>query len=62
MLSIQSALWHAGLVRAAGPLDILIAAYAIMNDATVLASDRDFGFIAQVSELQFEYLEPSSLS
>lgn len=62
VLSIQSALWHAGLVRAAGPLDILIAAYAIMNDATVLASDRDFGFIAQVSELQFEYLEPSSLN
>ena len=49
MLSIQSALWHAGLVRAAGPLDILIAAYAIMNDATVLASDRDFGFIAQLA-------------
>lgn len=29
MLDIQSALWNSGLMRAAGPIDILIAGYAI---------------------------------
>lgn len=56
VLDIQSALWNAGLVRAAGSLDILIAAYAIVNDATVLTADRDFVHIAQVSSLQHEYV------
>lgn len=55
-LGIQSALWKAGLVRAAGSLDILIAGYAIANDATVLTDDRDFVHIAQVCDLQHEYL------
>ena len=43
VLDIQSALRNAGLVRAAGSLDILIAGYA-MNDATVLAADHDFDY------------------
>lgn len=60
LLDIQSALWHSGLVRSAGPLDILIAGYAIVNDATVLTSDRDFDYIARVSELQHEYIAPTS--
>lgn len=60
VLDIQSALWNAGLVRAAGSVDILIAAYAIVNDATVLAADHDFGHIAMVTGLIHEYIAPSS--
>lgn len=58
-LDIQSALWNAGLIRAAGSLDILIAGYAIANDATVLTADHDFDHIATVSDLQHEYIAPS---
>jgi predicted nucleic acid-binding protein len=60
VLDIQSALWNAGLVRAAGPLDILIAGYALVNNATVLAADHDFDHIARVTDLQHEYIAPSS--
>lgn len=60
VLSIQSALWNSGLVRAAGSLDILIAGYAIVNDATVLTADHDFDRIAKVTDLQHEYIAPSS--
>ncbi len=60
LLDMQSALWSAGLVRAAGPLDILIAGYAIVNDAVVLTADHDFGHIAAVTALRHEYIAPSS--
>lgn len=60
VLDIQSALWNAGLVRAAGSLDILVAGYAIVNDATVLAADHDFDHIARVADLRHEYIAPSS--
>lgn len=59
VLDIQAALWNAGLVRAAGSVDILIAAYAIVNDATVLAADHDFDHIAKVTQLRYEYIQPS---
>ncbi|MCL2090230.1 MAG: PIN domain-containing protein [Micrococcales bacterium] len=59
VLDIQSALWRSGLVRAAGSLDILIAGYAIANDATVLAADRDFDHIAAVTDLRHEYVAPA---
>lgn len=59
VLGIQSALWTSGLVRAAGAVDILIAGYAITNDATVLAADHDFDHIAKVSSLAHEYIAPS---
>ncbi len=59
-VGIQSALWNAGLVRAAGTVDILIAAYAIANDATVLSADRDFEHIAAVSDLAYEYVAPTN--
>ncbi|CAM3472622.1 PIN domain-containing protein [Occultella aeris] len=59
VLDIQSAMWGAGLVRAAGSLDILIAAYAIVNDATVLAADHDFGHIAAVTDLSHEFIAPT---
>jgi predicted nucleic acid-binding protein len=44
-LDIQQALWNRGMVRAAGAFDCLIAAYAAVNDAVVLNSDHDFGYI-----------------
>ncbi len=43
----------------AGAIDILIAGYAIVNDATVLTADHDFDYIARVSDLQHEYVPPS---
>ncbi len=60
VLDIQSALWNSGLVRSAGALDILIAGYAIVNDATVLAADHDFDHIAEVTDLRHEYVAPSA--
>ncbi len=42
---IQQALWDSGLIRAAAAFDCLIAAYAVVNDAIILNSDRDFGYI-----------------
>lgn len=59
LLDIQTALWKSGLVRAAGPLDILIAGYALVNDATILTTDHDFGHIARVVDLQQEYIAPA---
>ncbi|WP_454137885.1 PIN domain-containing protein [Microbacterium paulum] len=44
-LDVQQALWDTGLVRAAAAFDCLIAAYAVVNDAVILNSDRDFGYI-----------------
>ncbi|MEN2742222.1 VapC toxin family PIN domain ribonuclease [Microbacterium sp. X-17] len=44
-LGIQQSLWDNGAVRAAGAFDCLIAAYAVANDAVILNSDQDFGFI-----------------
>jgi predicted nucleic acid-binding protein len=44
-LDIQQALWEIGLVPAAAAFDCLIAAYAVANDAVVLNSDQDFGYI-----------------
>jgi len=60
VLDIHSALWNAGLVRAAWSLDILIAGYAMVNNATVLAADHDFDHIARVTDLQHEFIAPSS--
>ena len=48
-LDIQQALWDRGLIRAAGAFDCLIAAYALVNDAIILNSDRDFGHIADAT-------------
>lgn len=46
VLSVQSALWGSGLVRAAGSMDTLIATYALLHDATVVSCDKDYGFIS----------------
>ena len=47
-LAIQNALWNAGLVREVGAMDVLIAAYALRNEATVIHLDRDFEHVASV--------------
>ena len=60
VLDIQAAMWNSGLVRAAGAIDILIAGYAITNDATVLTADHDFDHIARVTCLMHEYVAPSA--
>lgn len=44
-LNIQQALWDSGLLRAAAAFECLIAAYAVANDAVILNSDHDFGYI-----------------
>ncbi|GAA0417765.1 PIN domain-containing protein [Leifsonia naganoensis] len=49
-LDIQEALWGSGMVRAAAAIDCLIAAYAVANDAVVLNSDQDFGYIERATE------------
>lgn len=49
-LGIQQALWDSGLMRAAGAIDVLIAAYALANDAVILNSDQDFGYIEVASQ------------
>lgn len=48
VLDIQNALFNGGLLRAVGALDTVIAAYAIVNDATVMHYDGDFEFVARV--------------
>lgn len=45
VLEIQQALWDNGLMRGAGNADVLIAAYAIVNDLVILTADHDFGYI-----------------
>lgn len=48
VLDMQSRLWNGGLLRAAGAMDTVIAAYALKNNAAVLHYDRDFEHIASV--------------
>jgi predicted nucleic acid-binding protein len=52
-LTIQRALWMSGRVRAAAAFDCLIAAYAVVNEAVVLHSDRDFVHIAEALDGSF---------
>ena len=51
VLDLQGRLWTSGLVRAVGAVDVVIAAYALANDATVLHHDSDFEHIARVEPL-----------
>jgi predicted nucleic acid-binding protein len=59
-LDVQQALWDTGLMRAAAAFDCLIAAYAVVNDAVILNSDHDFGFIeiATRGAVRQEYVAP----
>ena len=45
VLEIQQALWDTGLMRGVGNSDVLIVAYAIVNDLTILTADHDFAHI-----------------
>jgi predicted nucleic acid-binding protein len=55
----QNALWNRGLLRAAGAMDTLIAAYAIRNKATLLHYDRDFDHIASPTpDFRHEWIVP----
>ncbi|MFX0579585.1 PIN domain-containing protein [Nocardia nepalensis] len=47
-IEIQRRLWHCGRKRAAGPIDVLIAAIALQYDATVIHYDADYQHIADV--------------
>lgn len=49
VLDLQQSLWDNGLMRAAGAVDVLIAAYAVLNDATVLSADRDFDALSRAT-------------
>ena len=51
---IQSALALAGQHRAAGSFDVLVAAFGLTYQATVLHHDRDYDVIASVTELAVE--------
>lgn len=57
-IDLQSALWRRGLVRAAGIVDLVIAAAAIVHDATVLHYDADFDHIASISGLAHRWVVP----
>lgn len=50
-LDVQQSLWDMGYARAAGALDVLIAAYAIVNEAVLLNSDHDFEYIERATGL-----------
>lgn len=51
---IQSALALAGQHRAAGSFDVLVAAFGLTYQATVLHHDRDYDLIASVTGLAVE--------
>ena len=48
VLELQNSLFKAGLFRAVGAIDTVIAAYAIVNNATVVHYDSDFEYVAQI--------------
>lgn len=48
-LEVQRRLWASGKVRAAGAVDVLIAAIAIQHDAIVVHRDNDYEQIADVA-------------
>lgn len=56
VLSVQSALWGSGLVRAAGSMDTLIASYALLNNAAVVSCDRDFGYISKALDGRLQHI------
>jgi predicted nucleic acid-binding protein len=46
ILDIRAALWNTGIGRAAGVIDVALAATAVHHDATILHYDSDFDHIA----------------
>lgn len=59
VLDIQNALYNSGLVRAVGAVDIVIAAYAIANDAVLVHYDSDFEYVAKVRpDFKHQWIAP----
>jgi len=59
ILDIRAALWSAGTGRAAGVIDVALAATAVHADATVLHYDSDFDHIAGAyPQLRAEWVVP----
>lgn len=48
-VELQRRLWHSGKVRAAGPVDTMVAAIALRHDAVVVHRDNDYERIAEVA-------------
>ena len=58
-IAIRAALWDAGTGRAAGVVDVALAATAVHYDATLLHYDSDFDHIAAAyPELKSEWVAP----
>ena len=57
-LDVQSALWGAGLIRAVGFPDLLIAAVAERERVTILHYDSDFDLIAQTTGQPTQWVIP----
>ena len=49
VLDLQNRLWNGGLLRSVCAIDTVIAAYGIVNDATILHYDSDFEHVASVT-------------
>ena len=59
VIDIRSALWQAGKGRAAGVIDVAIAAAAVAFAATVLHYDSDFDHIVDVfPQLEARWVVP----
>ena len=57
-LDVQSALWHAGLIRAVGFPDLLIAAVAEREHVTILHYDSDYDLIARTTGQPGQWVVP----
>ena len=59
VIDIRTALWQASMGRAAGVIDVAIAAVAVSSSAAVLHYDGDFDHIAAVyPDLQSRWVVP----
>lgn len=59
VIDIRTALWQAGRGRAAGVIDVAIAALAVVSNAVILHYDSDFDHIADVHpEVQAQWVVP----
>lgn len=57
-LDVQAALWRAGLIRAVGFPDLLIAAVAERERVTILHYDSDYDLIAQTTAQPAQWVVP----
>jgi predicted nucleic acid-binding protein len=57
-LNVQAALWRAGLIRAIGFPDLLIAAVAERERVTILHYDSDYDLIAQTTGQPAQWVVP----